>query len=326
MRIVRATIALMLLSLLAACSATASSQGDAAPTAGSEWTYTTGFGRTVTLPSAPKVIVADAYSAASLWPYGVRPAGVFGYGLEKDAAPGALGEADVSTMTVVGTGGDLDVEALAALQPDLIIGYGSSDTKGASWTWWEPAVTEKVAKIAPFVGINFADRAVTDVIGEYGGLAKALGGDLDSASVTAAEDEFTAATDTLRTTAAAKSELSAIALNGDTATLWVGGPKLAQIGLLNELGLKTVGPEGEDNAYWGELSWEKVPDYQADVVLAYTASEKAFASAPVYQKLPAVEAGQVIGWDDKMPFTYAQYAAWLKSVNTSLTAAKAVTD
>ena len=56
----------------------------------------------------------------------------------------------------------------------------------------------------------------------------------------------------------------------------MGGPKLAQVGLLNERGLKTVGPEGEDNAYWGELSWEMVPDYPVDIVLAHTASEKAF--------------------------------------------------
>ena len=72
--------------------------------------------------------------------------------------------------------------------------------------------------------------------------------------MTAAQDELTAATESVRTTAAAKADLTAIALNGDTANPSVVGPKLAQVGLLNELGLKTVGPEGEDNTYWGELS------------------------------------------------------------------------
>ena len=93
--------------------------------------------------------------------------------------------------------------------------------------------------------------------------------------MTTAKSYFASAPETLRTSMAAKAELTAIALNGTTAILWTGGPKLAQIGLLNELGLKTVGPDGEDNAYWGELSWEKVPDYPADVVLAYTGSTKA---------------------------------------------------
>jgi iron complex transport system substrate-binding protein len=51
----------------------------------------------------------------------------------------------------------------------------------------------------------------------------------------------------------------------------------------------------------------------------------AFAEAPVYAELPAVRAGQVGGFDDKMPFTYAQYAAWLTEVNAVLSEAKAVT-
>ena len=59
----------------------------------------------------------------------------------------------------------------------------------------------------------------------------------------------------------------------------------------------------------------------ADVVLATRPRGRV---GPVYQAA-AVEAGQVIGWA-QMPFTYAQYAAWLKSVNTGLTAAKVVTD
>ena len=325
MRIVRAAIALLTLVVLAACSATAADQPDASrSSAAAEWSHTNSFGHTVTLPEAPKVIVTDAYSAASLWPYGIRPAGVFGHGLEKDAPPGELGEADVSTMKVVGRGNELDIEALAALQPDLIIGYGNGDTKGASWTWWEEAVAEKATAIAPFTGIQFSDQPVVDVIAEYEGLAKALGGELASEAVATAKTDFEKAQEDVRTTMAAKPELTAIALNGTTATVWPGGRKLAQVALLNQLGLKTVGPSDPDSAWWGELSWEEVPDYPADVVLAYTGSTKAFAEAPVYAKLPAVKAGQVVGWDDKMPFTYARYAAWLTEVNTTLVDAEVV--
>ena len=271
------------------------------------------------------MIVADAYSAASLWPYGIRPAGVFGHGLEKDAPPGELGDADVSTMKIVGTGNELDLEALAALQPDLIVGYGSGDNKGASWTWWDEAVTEKATAIAPFVGVQFSDQPVVDVIAEYEDLAEALGGDLTSEAVDTAKTNFESARENVRTAMAAKPGLTAIALNGDTSVVHPGGPKLAQVALLNELGLKTVGPSGEDNAYWGELSWEEVPDYPADVVLAYTGSTEAFADAPVYAELPAVKAGQVGGFDDKMPFTYARYATWLTEVNTVVSSAKVLT-
>lgn len=325
MRIARAVLAALTLLVLAACSATAGGVDSADPSTSAEWSYTNGYGHTVTLPAPPKVIVTDAYSAASLWPYGIRPAGVFGHGLEKDAPPGELGDADVTTMTVVGRGNELDIEALAALQPDLIIGYGNGEKTDDAWTWWDEDVAKKVAAIAPFVGVKFSEQPVVGVIAEYEGLAEALGGDLTSEAVDTARTDFESAQEKVRASMAAKPELTAIAINGTTAIVWTGGPKLAQVALLNELGLKTVGPDDEDSAWWGEISWEKVPDYPADVVLAYTGSTKAFAEAPVYAKLPAVKAGQVVGWDDKMPFTYAQYAAWLTEVNAVLSSAKAVT-
>lgn len=327
MRTVRSLVLAVSLLLLAACSATAAQDagGQASP-ASSEWSYTNSYGHTVTLPEAPKVIVVDSYSAASLWPYGIRPAGIFGHGLAKDAPPGGLGDADLSTMKVVGTGSELDIEALAALQPDLVIGFGNTEATNDGWTWWDEEVAKKATAIAPFVGIKFSDQPVVDVITEYETLAKALGADLTSDAVVTAKTNFETAQQSVRTTMAAKPELTAIGLNGTTAIVWTGGPKLAPIALLNELGLKTVGPDDEDSAWWGEISWEKVPDYPADVILAYTASTQAFAEAPVYAKLPAVKAGQVVGWDDKMPFTYAQYATWLNEVNTTLASAKKVTD
>ena len=131
-RLVAVTAALAL--TLTAC---ANSANDEPEPAGEEgWSYTTGLGNTIDLDAAPEVIVVDAYSAAALWEYGVRPDGVFGYGLEEGAPTDSLGHADRSTMEVVGTGGELDIEALAALEPDLVIGYGNQDNP-ESWTWWD---------------------------------------------------------------------------------------------------------------------------------------------------------------------------------------------
>ncbi|MFS9599365.1 hypothetical protein Q6311_30995, partial [Klebsiella variicola] len=79
---------------------------------------TTGYGNTITLDHAPERIVVDAYSAAALWDYGIRPVGIFGYGVGN---PDVTDRADESTMTVVGREGELSAEALAALDPDLVI-------------------------------------------------------------------------------------------------------------------------------------------------------------------------------------------------------------
>ncbi len=67
----------------AAVVAAGCSSAESAPTAaeGGGWSYTTGYGNTIDLDAAPQRIVVDAYSAAALWDYGIRPAGIFGYGI-----------------------------------------------------------------------------------------------------------------------------------------------------------------------------------------------------------------------------------------------------
>lgn len=305
---------------LTACANTANTES--APTADGEWSYTTGYGNTITLDARPEVIVADAYSAAALWEYGIRPDAVFGYGLEEGASELALGNADPDSMEVVGEGGELSVEKLAALQPDLVVGYGNSDNP-TSWTWWDEDVAETVNEVAPFAGVNFSGQPIVDVIEEYAGLAEALGADAAASDAATAKEDFETASATLEETLAEKSDLTTIALNGDTSTLYAGTTSLSQLGLLDELGVNLVGPEAEG---WAELSWEKVPDYPADVVLAYVASTEAFADSPVYSSLPAVKAEQVTGWDDKSPNTYVHYAAWLKDLDEAYAAAEKVTD
>lgn len=310
----------VLLFFLGAC---ASSSAEAGPDAEDGWSYTTGFGNTITLDAKPEVIVTDAYSAAALWEYGIRPDAVFGYGLEPGSSPLALGNADRESMEVVGTGGDLNVEALAKLAPDLVIGYGNSE-KPEGWTWWEDTTTERVNAIAPFAGIKFSAQPVVNVIEEYAGLAKALGADVEGSSAGPAKADFEKASATLKKTLASKPDLTTVALNGDTANLYVGTPRLAQLSLLEDLGVTLVGPGGDEA--WAEVSWEKVPDWPADVVLEYVASVEPFADAPIYQSLPAVKAKQVAPWDDKSPNTYVHYTAWLNDLNTVYEAAEDVTD
>lgn len=306
---------------LTACANTANS--DSAPPAAEEWSYTTGYENTITLDALPEVIVTDAYSAAALWEYGIRPDAVFGWGLEEGASELALGNAELDTMEVIGRGGELNVEQLAALQPDLVIGYGNADNP-TSWTWWEEDVATKVNDIAPFAGVNFSGRPLVDVIEEYAGLAEALGADVAASDATRAKADFEKASASLTETLADKQDLTTIALNGDTSGLWVGTDRLAQLDLLESLGVNLVGPESEEA--WAEVSWEKVPDYPADVVLTYVASTDHFAEAPVYRSLPAVQAEQVALWDDKSPNTYVHYAAWLEELDQAYAAADKVTD
>ncbi len=189
-------------------------------------------------------------------------------------------------MEVVGTDAELNLEKLLALDPDLVIGFGTED--GTAWRWWDEKITEEATAVAPFVGMKFSGRPVVEVIEDYASLAEALGGDADTPEVAEARAAFDERLDTLRAIAAEK-PLTILPLNG-AEELWVGQRTLGQLALLEELGFTIGGPQDEEA--WAELSWERVPDHPADVVLSYTGSDEAMAANPVYAGLPAVQAGR----------------------------------
>ena len=230
---------------LAACSAgtepgASTDDDDASPsTSAAGWSWTsTGHGTTYELDEAPDSVVVDGYSAAALWDYGVRPAGVFGYGFSEGGAL-SIGNAQVDEMEVVGADAELNLEKLLGLEPDLVIGFGNED--GTAWTWWDEKVTEEATAVAPFVGMKFSGRPVVEVIEDYASLAEALGGDVDSPEVTEAKAAFDERLHTLRAIATEK-PLTILPLNG-AEQLWVGQRTLGQLALLEELGF-TIGGLG----------------------------------------------------------------------------------
>ncbi|EGD25014.1 ABC transporter substrate-binding protein [Rhodococcus hoagii] len=305
----------------AAVVAAGCSSAESTPTAAAEgdgWSYTTGYGNTIDLDAAPQKIVVDAYSAAALWDYGIRPAGIFGYGITGGQA---TGNADVSTMKVVGTDGEMNMEALADLDPDLVIGYGNSDDP-TSWTWWDEPMAQKVNSVAPFAAVKFSGVQLPDVLAEYRNLAAALGGDVDGDAAKSDRAAFDATSDRIRKVAAERPDISLLPLNGDNSSLYAGTTKLAQLGYLSGLGVNFVGPDGDKG--WADLSWEQVPSYPADIVMRYVQSHEAFAASPIFVRLPAVAAGQVIDWDDKRPNTYGNYAAWFAELATVMENAREV--
>lgn len=296
------------------------SSAESTPTAaeGDGWSYTTGYGNTIDLDAAPQRIVVDTYSAAALWDYGIRPAGIFGYGITGGQA---TGNADVATMKVVGTDGEMNMEALADLDPDLVIGYGNSDDP-TSWTWWDEPMAQKVNSVAPFAAVKFSGVPLPDVLAEYRNLAAALGGDVDGDAAKSDRAAFDATSDRIRKVAAERPGITLLPLNGDNSSLYAGTTKLAQLGYLSGLGVNFTGPDGDKG--WADLSWEQVPSYPADIVMRYVQSHEAFAASPIFVRLPAVAAGQVIDWDDKRPNTYGNYAAWFAELATVMENAREV--
>ncbi|MGH2616788.1 MAG: hypothetical protein ACRDJC_16255, partial [Thermomicrobiales bacterium] len=88
-----------------------------------EWTFTDDAGVTITRPQRPERIVAYLPLAASLWELGIRPVAVYGTTRRQDGSPEVYaGEVDLDAAESLGeTYGELDLEKLVALQPDLIV-------------------------------------------------------------------------------------------------------------------------------------------------------------------------------------------------------------
>jgi iron complex transport system substrate-binding protein len=84
------------------------------------WKFTDDRGVEVSLDAPPQHIVAHEYALAALWDYGVRPIGTYG-SVAMDDQP-IFADLDLGDIESVGeVWGEVNLEALAALQPDLII-------------------------------------------------------------------------------------------------------------------------------------------------------------------------------------------------------------
>jgi iron complex transport system substrate-binding protein len=306
------------IAVLALAAAGCSSDAEAESTSSESWSYTTAFGNTVTIDGQPDTIIVDAYSAAALWDYGVRPAGVFGFGITDGSG---LGNAKADEMTLIGTDSVFDTEAAATLGPDVIIGY-SKAAAPESWTWWDASQAEQIAAVAPFVGVN-TSVSVDETLNQYRSIAQSLGADVDSDEIAADREAFETAKQRVRDAAASKPDLSVMPLNVSDTGVYIGTQNIVVVKLLAELGVSIAGPGAETP--WATVSWENVPQYPADIMLEYPAGKEVLAQSAIYGSLPAVAAGQVLDWDDKRPNTYAEYAEWLGQLADAIDGAQKVT-
>lgn len=291
--------------------------------AGDGWKYTPKNydNVTVELKKTPQKIVADAYSMQAMYPYGIRPAGYWGYGQEKVY----MKDLDTAKMTNLGKDGEFSLEKLAGLKPDLLIGFGNKT--GTGWTWWDEKVTKQATAVAPYLPIDFGGRTgkstVSGNIELYRDLAKSLGGTTDSDEVTKAKEDYEKNLKELKATLAKRDDLTFALVAPVKDKVWFGQEQMAPVKQLTDAGMKIVGPTAKDKP-WEELSWEDMPALKADVILINATTPKEVRAVKLFKKTKAAQADQVFEWDDKRPYTYRNYANWFKKLNDQITAAKDV--
>lgn len=296
----------------------------ATPVSAEPWTYTDGAGQTVTLDAVPTRLVVHQDVAAGLIPLGIRPVGIFADSVIADAK--ALEGLDLTGIEIVGQAwSQVDIEKVAALQPDLILGEWWD--RSGTWSGGEDLVA-LVTQIAPITGVSASD-SIVGMIADYEALAQSLGADLSAPQVAADKAAFAAARDNFKAAVAAKPGLSVLAVYAGADALYVADPKgAAELLDLQSWGLDIVSPEGVDatgNNYFETLSWENADKYPADLIIVDNRSPATMKTAlaqPTWTLNPAAAAGQVAEW----PAYWVRNSRAFAQALTELTAAVEAAD
>jgi iron complex transport system substrate-binding protein len=301
-RLLGASLALAALLATGACAG--SGTGEEAEAATGGWSFTDDLGTTVELDARPERVAGLNDVASSLWNHGIEPVATFG---QTSAADDVQFEGrDLSGVAIVGESyGQIDLEALAAADPDLVVttvypvdSEGTLDDTRPLYGFESLEQQEQVAQIAPVVAIAWRGSAA-DVIERTAELAESLGADMDGAEVSAARQDYEDASAALTEAASSGVTVLPVAAYPDEGFYMAKAPDDPSLHLYADLGVQFVDPGG-DGYFWQTASWEQVPQYTSDVVLyslrgAMTPEE--MATQPTYRLLPAAQAGQVYPWE-----------------------------
>lgn len=293
-----------------------------------EWTFTDDRGETITLPKRPERVVAYISVAAALWDFGIRPVGVYGTLRKEDGTPEAYaGEVDLDAVVSLGeVYGELDMEALVELQPDLII----YDIYWPDIDIWgiPPDAIEQVRSIAPIAGISYVSKPITDTISRLEELAGLLGADLQAPNVVEHRERFSKLSTDLETAITDKPGLKTMFASGWTDNLYIANPTFwSDLIYFKELGLDIVEPPVPADELWETLSWEQASKYQVDLILHDARSSalppEKLAEIPSWTSQPAVQASQVGKWYTEFVVSYRGFSIVLEDLAKTLSESKA---
>ncbi|KUO20166.1 ABC transporter substrate-binding protein [Streptomyces dysideae] len=328
--------ALGLGAVLAACGDddAKSSGSDGATTAAKSgpWTFKDDRGTTVKLDEVPTGIVAFTGVAAALYDYGIEVKGVFGPTKTADGkADVQAGDMDISKVTILGNAWDqFNVEKYAALAPQVLITTLFDD---AGTLWYVPeASKDKIAKLAPSVGISVYDRQLTEPLQRMAELAESLGADMKATKVTDAKKRFEDASERLRKAAKARPEITVMAGSASQDIFYVSGTNLSiDLEYFKALGVKFVEPpekaKAQGGGWYESLSWENVDKYPADIIMMDDRSstiQPADITEATWKKLPAVKAGQIISRSPEPILSYDKCVAMVENLAKAIEDAKKV--
>ncbi|MEU3789039.1 ABC transporter substrate-binding protein [Streptomyces fructofermentans] len=296
------------------------------------WSFEDDRGTKVRTDRAPASIVAFTGVAAALHDYGIEVKGVFGPTTTKDGkADVQAGDMDVSKLTVIGNAwGQFNIEKYASLAPDVLISTMFDD---AGTLWYVPEESkDKIAKLAPSVGISVFDRQLPKPLERMLALAESLGADVRAAKIVEAKENFEKAAERLRKAAKARPEIKVLVGSASQDIFYVSGSNFSiDLEYYKALGVNLVEPSAKalkaSGGWFENLSWENVDKYPADVIIMddRTATiQPADITESTWKKLPAVKAGQVVARTPEPILSYDKCTPMLNNLAEAIEKAKKV--
>ncbi|KZX21069.1 ABC transporter substrate-binding protein [Rathayibacter tanaceti] len=325
----RALAALALGALLlvqTACASGADSgQADSTSTSGG-FQYTDARGETVALDAVPDTIVMSEQAAAALIPYGIRPVGIWGSSTPDTS--GVLKGLDLSGIETLGVSyGDVDVDKLASLEPDLVItGWYAGDYLGGLGAQ-DAEVSKQIEQVAPMVTVS-AQKSASASLDDWRALASTLGADVDSGTIATEKTAYDEAVEQLKAALAARPGTTAYAVAPSTQFYVAIPDEFAELidyaGWGLDVRQSSVARDATSGSF-SPVSWENAGDYASDLLLYDTRSwttplAQVERDHPTVATLEAVGQGHVVDWTTDATFNYASYAQQIALLTTAVTA------
>lgn len=280
------------------------------------WAFTDDLGTVITAPATPMRVVAHVGIAAALLDFGFEVTGFYNPATDADGNRLPIaGDLPLDRLTHLGDYNDLDLEQLVALNPDLFIGQNYGVETGGMWPFSDDVLAQ-IREIVPVVSLAYGDDVtVVRNIETIGNLATALGVDVEVPEVAASRDAFHAASDALAAALAGKPGLKTLFLSGSDTGFWVESAGGADTRYFRTLGMDIYPEEAN-----GEVSWEQLLNYPADLIFVddrapnWWQPSQLAAEIPVWERHPAVIAGQVAPWRAQFISSYGGFTPILEEV------------
>ncbi|MBW8480959.1 ABC transporter substrate-binding protein [Actinomadura parmotrematis] len=263
----------------------------------------------VTVPANPKKVVGINYATGALLDVGVVPVGTTKIEEPLDLVPAQ--QAQGAKIPEIGAGDQINLEKVAALQPDLII------VEGADFGW----PIDKLTKIAPT--LYFEVTKPSELVGSAEKIAAAVGREAKTKELKAAYEKRLAEVKGKYATALQK-KFTIVSTYGegkfyiDTRTSWMGQ-------VLNGLGAGFAKESDKTDTHENEYSQEKLSVLSdADVVLIgnsggkFTPEVDKMLATPQWKLLKAARTGQVHGIDYSYADRYSTMSAVLDQIEKIL--------